>query len=298
MQVRRRPHARPARVAGARPDRDLAVVSADTGDVAPVEWARRQRPGIGTAVVALANPGGRGLRVTLGFVVRRPELPRAARAPHRADASSTPPRCRAARRAARWSTRTDACSASTRSASKAGSILAIAADADAARARRRRSRAARRPRAATPRRRARAAARGAPAAPRRRAARAGRPARPRRRRRRPGRARRDRAGRPDRRRPAAPSIGDRRPLRGRLDGASPGARPASSSSSAGRTSGRCEVTPGSTERGRRAARRSTPIRGLVVGVAERALAVGRQPARDAPHAAAASSRPAPAAPSS
>jgi serine protease Do len=53
---------------GADPDLDLAVVSVDTGDAAPVAWEPGDAPGIGTAVLALANPGGRGLRTTLGFV--------------------------------------------------------------------------------------------------------------------------------------------------------------------------------------------------------------------------------------
>src|SRR4051794_5313311 len=58
-----------ATVAGADPDGDLAVLLVDTGDVEPVAWAQDgAAPGIGTAVVALANPGGRGLRVTHGFV--------------------------------------------------------------------------------------------------------------------------------------------------------------------------------------------------------------------------------------
>jgi serine protease Do len=49
-------------------DGDLAVVEVETGDSAAIEWAADDRPRIGTAVFALANPGGRGLRVTLGFV--------------------------------------------------------------------------------------------------------------------------------------------------------------------------------------------------------------------------------------
>jgi serine protease Do len=58
-----------ARVVGTDPDADLAVLEVDTGDVEPVAWAGDDAaPGIGTAVVALANPGGRGLRVTHGFV--------------------------------------------------------------------------------------------------------------------------------------------------------------------------------------------------------------------------------------
>jgi serine protease Do len=52
-------------------DRDLAiaVVAADTGDVEPLAWAPAESTiEIGTPVVALANPGGRGLRATLGFI--------------------------------------------------------------------------------------------------------------------------------------------------------------------------------------------------------------------------------------
>jgi serine protease Do len=49
-------------------DLDLAVVSVDTGAAAPVAWEPGDAPGIGTPVLALANPGGRGLRATLGFV--------------------------------------------------------------------------------------------------------------------------------------------------------------------------------------------------------------------------------------
>jgi serine protease Do len=58
-----------ASVAGADPNLDLALLAADTGGVPAVEWPR-QAPAleIGSAVVALANPGGRGLRATLGFV--------------------------------------------------------------------------------------------------------------------------------------------------------------------------------------------------------------------------------------
>src|SRR6187200_1936120 len=54
-------------VTGLDAEGDLAVISADTGGVEPVEWAGDE-PAIGAAVVALANPGGRGLRATLGFV--------------------------------------------------------------------------------------------------------------------------------------------------------------------------------------------------------------------------------------
>jgi serine protease Do len=53
---------------GADPDLDLAVLSVDTGDAAPITWQPGEAPGVGTPVLALANPGGRGLRTTLGFV--------------------------------------------------------------------------------------------------------------------------------------------------------------------------------------------------------------------------------------
>src|SRR3954467_14534426 len=54
-------------VAGVDLDADVAVVSVDTGDVEPVEWAAAgETAGIGRAVFALANPGGRGLRATFG----------------------------------------------------------------------------------------------------------------------------------------------------------------------------------------------------------------------------------------
>lgn len=48
-------------------DGDLAVLSADTGEVASLAWAERPAA-IGTPAVALANPGGRGLRATVGLV--------------------------------------------------------------------------------------------------------------------------------------------------------------------------------------------------------------------------------------
>jgi S1-C subfamily serine protease len=47
---------------------DVAVLSAPTGDVEPLAWADGDAPGIGAPVIALGNPGGRGLRATLGFV--------------------------------------------------------------------------------------------------------------------------------------------------------------------------------------------------------------------------------------
>jgi len=58
------------RLLAADPDADVAVIAADTGDAEPVTWAPEAAAaaGIGTPVFALADPGGRGLRVTLGFV--------------------------------------------------------------------------------------------------------------------------------------------------------------------------------------------------------------------------------------
>jgi serine protease Do len=57
-----------ATVAGTDPDLDLAVLEVDTGDAPAVRWEPGDGPTIGTPVVALANPGGRGLRATAGFV--------------------------------------------------------------------------------------------------------------------------------------------------------------------------------------------------------------------------------------
>jgi S1-C subfamily serine protease len=54
-------------VAGHDFDGDLAVIEADTGQAAALPWATAA-PAIGMPVFALANPGGRGLRVTFGFV--------------------------------------------------------------------------------------------------------------------------------------------------------------------------------------------------------------------------------------
>src|SRR5215212_12128913 len=48
-------------LAGSDGDLDLAVLAADTGDAPAVRWEPVEAPGIGAAVVALANPGGRGL---------------------------------------------------------------------------------------------------------------------------------------------------------------------------------------------------------------------------------------------
>jgi serine protease Do len=55
-------------VAGHDIDGDLAVIEVDTGEVPALPWATDAPAGIGMPVFALANPGGRGLRVTFGFV--------------------------------------------------------------------------------------------------------------------------------------------------------------------------------------------------------------------------------------
>jgi len=56
------------RVAGADLDADVAVIAVDTGDAPAIEWAEETAPATGSVVFALADPGGRGLRATLGFV--------------------------------------------------------------------------------------------------------------------------------------------------------------------------------------------------------------------------------------
>jgi serine protease Do len=57
------------RVAGVDGDLDLAVITVPAADAPAAEWAPLEEPPpIGSPVVALANPGGRGLRATLGFV--------------------------------------------------------------------------------------------------------------------------------------------------------------------------------------------------------------------------------------
>jgi serine protease Do len=58
------------RVAGADADLDLAAIAVDTGDAPAVAWdpERPGAAGIGEPVIALANPGGRGLRATFGQI--------------------------------------------------------------------------------------------------------------------------------------------------------------------------------------------------------------------------------------
>jgi S1-C subfamily serine protease len=61
-------HTAEGTVAGRDIDGDLAVINVPTGGAPALPWAVSASTGIGTAVFALANPGGRGLRVTSGFV--------------------------------------------------------------------------------------------------------------------------------------------------------------------------------------------------------------------------------------
>ncbi len=49
-------------------DLDLAVLSVETAEIDPPGWAPSDAASPGAPVVALGNPGGRGLRATLGFV--------------------------------------------------------------------------------------------------------------------------------------------------------------------------------------------------------------------------------------
>jgi serine protease Do len=57
----------PGRASGVDIDGDLAVVAVDTGDAPALAWSTGSA-GIGDAVLGLANPGGRGLRASVGFV--------------------------------------------------------------------------------------------------------------------------------------------------------------------------------------------------------------------------------------
>lgn len=54
-------------VAGLDSDGDIAVVDVATGEITPVGWSSAE-VGLGSPVVGLSNPGGRGLRVTVGYV--------------------------------------------------------------------------------------------------------------------------------------------------------------------------------------------------------------------------------------
>lgn len=58
----------PAEVLGFDLDGDLAVLEAETDGAPPIAWASSDAPEIGRPILALANPGGRGLRVTFGLI--------------------------------------------------------------------------------------------------------------------------------------------------------------------------------------------------------------------------------------
>jgi serine protease Do len=55
-------------IRGVDADGDLAVLAADTGDAQPIAFGDAGSLAAGSVVFALANPGGRGLRATLGLV--------------------------------------------------------------------------------------------------------------------------------------------------------------------------------------------------------------------------------------
>ena len=56
------------KVLGADGDGDLAVIGVDTGMVPAIGWGDGSALGIGSPVVAIGNPAGNGLRVTVGYV--------------------------------------------------------------------------------------------------------------------------------------------------------------------------------------------------------------------------------------
>lgn len=56
-----------AEAAGVDVDGDLAVLRVDTGDAPALAWAEGET-GLGDVVFGVANPGGRGVRVTMGTV--------------------------------------------------------------------------------------------------------------------------------------------------------------------------------------------------------------------------------------
>src|SRR6266550_6980809 len=56
------------KVLGADGDGDLAVIGVDTGDAPAIGWGDGSALGIGSPVIAIGNPAGNGLRVTVGYV--------------------------------------------------------------------------------------------------------------------------------------------------------------------------------------------------------------------------------------
>lgn len=57
----------PAKALGVDTDGDVAILEVPTNGSGAIEWSS-DTPGIGSPVFAVANPGGRGLRVTFGLV--------------------------------------------------------------------------------------------------------------------------------------------------------------------------------------------------------------------------------------
>lgn len=60
-------HSETGEVKGMDADGDIAVIDVDTGDVIPVGWSE-EAVDLGSPLAGLSNPGGRGLRVTVGYV--------------------------------------------------------------------------------------------------------------------------------------------------------------------------------------------------------------------------------------
>src|ERR671936_757717 len=59
-------------VASVDTDLDLAVINVPTNGRPPLEWGDGSDQQVGTPVLALGNPGGRGLRATFGFISSGP----------------------------------------------------------------------------------------------------------------------------------------------------------------------------------------------------------------------------------
>jgi S1-C subfamily serine protease len=57
-----------ATASGVDVDGDVAVLEVDTGNAPALEWGAAGGAEIGSPVFAVSNPGGRGLRVTVGYV--------------------------------------------------------------------------------------------------------------------------------------------------------------------------------------------------------------------------------------
>ena len=85
------------RVLATDQDLDLAVIEADTADIEPLAWSEDAEDSValGRSVLALANPGCRGLRVTPGFVSGPPRA-----SDQRRDRAHCPAPSRILRRAA------------------------------------------------------------------------------------------------------------------------------------------------------------------------------------------------------